>query len=87
MEDQANMEDANNQRTTRSKVIHDPQTDEKIKTLAKQIVDMDTRLDDVESIVTQLNDTSTQPNSDNAAPSTSTTEIRKLTSQIAAVEK
>jgi hypothetical protein len=48
---------------------------------------MDTRLDDVESIVTQLNDTSTQPNSDNAAPSTSTTEIRKLTGQIAAVEK
>jgi hypothetical protein len=48
---------------------------------------METRLEDVESIVTQLNDTSTQPNSDNVAPSTSTNEIRKLTGQIAAVEK
>jgi hypothetical protein len=35
MEDQANLEDTSTQRATRSKVNHDPQTDEKIKTLAK----------------------------------------------------
>jgi phage shock protein A len=44
-------------------------------------------MEDVESIVDQLNATSTQPNSGATAPAASTAELRKLHSQISALEK
>lgn len=45
---------------------------------------MEKRIDEVESIVEQLNDTSTQPA---AKPSTTTTEVKQLKDKIQAVEK
>ena len=48
-----------------------------MKTIGKEHAALASRLEEVESIVDQLNDTSTQPNSRDDAPTASTTEIRK----------
>jgi predicted nucleic acid-binding Zn-ribbon protein len=48
---------------------------------------MDERLEELESIVDQLNDTSTQPAKKETALNASKTEIKKLTDHIQAVEK
>ncbi len=63
MEDKANKEDTTTQRETRSKAAP-PQKqplDTKIQALEKQYTDIEERLQEVEGIVEQLNDTSTQP--------------------------
>jgi predicted RNase H-like nuclease (RuvC/YqgF family) len=63
MEDKANMEENTNQRETRSKAAP-PQKqpiDTKIQAMEKQHKDMEEHLQEVEGIVEQLNDTSTQP--------------------------
>ncbi len=63
MEDKANMEETKNQRETRSKAVPSQKQpiDTKIQAMVKQHKDMEERLQEVEGIVEQLNDTSTQP--------------------------
>jgi predicted RNase H-like nuclease (RuvC/YqgF family) len=64
-EEKASSEDATKQRATRSAVAsqEEKQLIHTIKALEKQAADLDTRLEEMESIVDQLNDTSTQPTS------------------------
>jgi predicted RNase H-like nuclease (RuvC/YqgF family) len=81
------MEERPTHRTTRSQAPTDPQMEADLKKLEKEQAALAERLEEVESIVAQLNDTSTQPASGATTPPTSTAEVRKLTTQIAALEK
>ena len=59
MEDKANLEETKSQRTTRSKTPQDPQMEEKLKAIAEMQEALEGRLEEVELIVAQLNNTST----------------------------
>ena len=59
MEDKANLEETKSQRTTRSKTPQDPQMEEKLKAIAEMQEALEGRLEEVELMVDQLNDTST----------------------------
>jgi hypothetical protein len=88
-EEQMKSENATTQRTTRSAVAaqSDKQLATTLKTLETQTKGMYERLEELESIVDQLNDKSTQPTENELAPNASTKEIKKLNDLILAVEK
>jgi hypothetical protein len=61
--------------------------EEKLQTLTKVQRNLEERLEEVESIVEQLNDASTQPTGGATTPAASTAEMKKLAAQITALEK
>jgi predicted RNase H-like nuclease (RuvC/YqgF family) len=88
-EEKVNAETATRQRATRSAVAsqEEKQMIHNIKAIEKQAADLDARLEEMESIVDQLNDTSTQPSSKKMTQDASKMDITKLTAHIQAVEK
>jgi predicted RNase H-like nuclease (RuvC/YqgF family) len=82
-EEKAKPEEATKQKTTRSAVAtqSEKQLASTIKALEAQTNGLNERLEEVESIVDQLNDPSTQPTRDDVS------DIRKLTTKIEGVEK
>ena len=59
IEDKANTEEATKNRTTRSQATTDPSLEAKLKEMTKAHKALEGRVEELESIVDQLNDTST----------------------------
>ena len=87
LEDKENMEEEKTTRKTRSNTTTDPDTAEKLQQITKTQKALEDRVEDVECIVQQLNDPSTQPTCDARAPPNTTSDIKKLTTKIEGVEK